>query len=196
MIKKINILIVLTAVLGTLYFVFTKDNNIVLVLKDISIVFTISALYIINKIFKLNISDGLNFVYIVFVFIAHFLGVICELYNHIYWFDKFSHFLSGILSSFVAIYILVKTKDKNNLFIKVLFIICFSISIATLWEVFEYLASVYLNVDPQKVKLTGVTDTMNDIIVAILGTIIVSVCYWFEHKENKKLLIKSFEEMV
>ena len=41
---------------------------------------------------------------------AHFLGVTVELYNKIYWYDKFTHFLSGILTALAAIYILVKNK--------------------------------------------------------------------------------------
>ncbi len=194
MIKKINILLILVAILGSLYFIFTKGENIVLILKDISIILTINALYIIQKIFKVKISEGLNFIYILFIFMAHFLGVTCELYNHIYWFDKFTHFLSGILTSFIAIYLLVKLKNKNkhNLFFNVLFIISFSLAIAAVWEIFEYLSSYYFNLDPQRVTQTGVSDTMGDIIVAFLGSILVSLCYHFEHKEDKNLLIKKF----
>ena len=141
MIKKINILLILVSVLGSLYFVFTRDNNLVLILKDISIVFTISAIYIIQKIFKIKISDSLNLIYIIFIFMAHFLGVICELYNYIYWFDKFVHFLSGVITSFVAVYILVKFKKDKNIYFNILFIIAFTLMVASLWEIFEYFAN-------------------------------------------------------
>ena len=192
MIKKINISLILIAILGSLYFVFTRDNNIVLVLKDISIIITISALYIIQKIFKIKISEGINLIYIIFVFMAHFLGVICELYNYIYWFDKFVHFLSGVVTSFVAIYLLVKFKKDKNMFFDILYIITLTLAIAALWEVFEYLSSYYFNLDPQKVALTGVSDTMGDIIVAFLGSILTSISYYFEIKCNYNLLIKKF----
>ncbi|MBE6139134.1 MAG: DUF2238 domain-containing protein [Firmicutes bacterium] len=192
MIKKINISLILIAILGSLYFVFTRDNNIVLVLKDISIIITISALYIIQKIFKVKISEGINLIYIIFVFMAHFLGVICELYNYIYWFDKFVHFLSGVVTSFVAIYLLIKFKKDKNMFFDILYIITLTLAIAALWEVFEYLSSYYFNLDPQKVALTGVSDTMGDIIVAFLGSILTSISYYFEIKYNYNLLIKKF----
>lgn len=192
MIKKINITLILIAIIGSLYFVFTRDNNIVLILKDLSIVVTISALYIIQKLFKIKISEGLNLVYIIFIFMAHFLGVICELYNHIYWFDKFAHFLSGVITAFVAIYILVKLKKDKNMFFDILYIIALTLAVAALWEVFEYLSSYYFGLDPQKVTTTGVTDTMNDIIVAFLGSILVSICYYFEIKYDYNLLIKKF----
>lgn len=196
MIRKINILLILVAIIGAIYIAFTKDDSLVLILKDLSIIITITALYIVQKLFNIKIGEGLNFIYILFIFIAHFLGTTCEFYNHIYWFDKLAHFLSGILSAFVAIYLLVKLKNKNGLIFKVLFIICFSLAVAAAWEIFEYLSSYYFDVDPQKVKLTGVTDTMGDIIVAFLGSILVSMSYYFEYTENYNLIIKKFEKLV
>lgn len=192
MIKKINISLILIAVIGTLYFVFTRDTNIVLILKDISIIVTISALYIIQKLFKIKISEVINLTYIIFIFMAHFLGVICELYNYIYWFDKFVHFLSGIVTAFLAIYLLIKFKKDKNMFFDILVIISLTLAVAAFWEIFEYVASFYFQMDPQKVLTTGVSDTMGDIIVAFLGSILVSMCYYFENKYNYNLLIKKF----
>lgn len=192
MIKKINISLILIAVIGTLYFIFTRDTNIVLILKDISIIVTISALYIIQKLFKIKISEVINLTYIIFIFMAHFLGVICELYNYIYWFDKFIHFLSGIVTAFVAIYLLVKFRKDKNMFFDILVIISLTLAVAAFWEIFEYLSSFYFHMDPQKVLTTGVSDTMGDIIVAFLGSILVSMCYYFENKYNYDLLVKRF----
>ena len=192
MIKKINITLILIAIIGSLYFVFTRDNNIVLILKDISIIVTISALYIIQKLFKTKISEGLNLIYIIFIFMAHFLGVICELYNYIYWFDKFVHFLSGIVTSFVAIYLLIKFKKDKNIFFDIIYIISLTLAVASLWEMFEYLSSYYFGVDPQKVVSTGVSDTMGDLIVAFLGSMLVSISYYFEIKYKYNILIKKF----
>ncbi|MBR6690829.1 MAG: DUF2238 domain-containing protein [Bacilli bacterium] len=196
MIKKINISLIIIAILGSLYFTITRDDNIVLILKDMSIVITISALYIIQKLFKIKITNGINLIYIIFVFIAHFLGVICELYNYIYWFDKFVHFLSGIVASFVAIYILIKLKKENSMFFDILFILSITLASAAFWEMFEYLASYYFSVDPQKVLVTGITDTMHDIIVAFLGSILVSIFYYFETVSNYKLFITKFIKMI
>ena len=188
MIKKINFLLIIFSTIGSLYFAITKDENIIFVLKDISIIFTINLLYIIQKIFKVRINEGINFIYILFIFMSHFLGVICELYNSIYWFDKFTHF--------VAIYILVKLKINNKVIFNIIFLISFSMLIASLWEIFEYLSSYYFNVDPQRVILTGVSDTMGDIIVALLGSILVSFCYYFEYTENCNLIIKKFVQQL
>ena len=192
MLKKINFLIILVSIIGSLYIVLTRENNVVLVLKDMSIILTINALYILKKIFRIQISDEANFIYIIFIFFSHFIGVTCEVYNKIYWYDKFIHFISGILTSFASIYIIAKSKKEKNVKFTILFIVSFSLMCASLWEIFEYLSSYYFNVDPQKVQVTGVTDTMGDIIVAFLGSIIVSFIYYYEYIDNKKLLVKKF----
>ena len=56
MIKKINYLLILIASLGGLFLALTKQNSIIFILKDISIIITISALYIIEKLFKIKIN--------------------------------------------------------------------------------------------------------------------------------------------
>ena len=195
MIKKINYLLILIASIFGVYFAIAKESELVFILKDVSILITISALYIIQKVFKVKINDYINFIYIAFIFAAHFLGVIVDLYTKIYWFDKFTHFLSGIVTSFAALYILAKNKNTKTIF-NVLFIVSFSMLIACGWEIFEYIASLLFNVDPQKVALTGVSDTMGDILVTLLGSIIVSLCYCFEHKSNYNLLIKKYEKLI
>ena len=196
MIKKINITLILISIIGSLYYVFKRDDNIVLILKDSSIILSISALYIVQKTCKIKINEYINLAYIIFIFMAHFLGVICELYNYIYWFDKFVHFLSGIVTAFVAIYLLVKCKKDKNIFFDILVIISLTLAVAAFWEIFEYLSSFYFHMDPQKVLLTGVNDTMGDIIVAFLGSVLVSISYYFENKYNYKLLIKKFIKTV
>lgn len=191
MIKRINISLILIAIIGSIYITITRDDKLVYILKDMSIIFTINVLYIVSKMFNIKINDEVNFIYILFIFLAHFVGVTCEIYNSVYWFDKFTHFLSGIVSSLGAIYILVKIKITNKKF-NILFIIAFSMLVASTWEVFEYTSSILFNVDPQRVLLTGVNDTMGDIIVALLGSIIICISYYFEIVLNNNFLIKNF----
>ena len=188
MIKKINIILVLIAIIGSLSLAISKDNNILFFIKDISIILTINGLYIFKKVFKIKISDNLNLFYIIFIFVAHFLGVTVDLYSKVYWFDKFVHFISGIFSSVAAIFILFCNKKEKNILFNVLFILSFAMLIASYWEIFEYLCSCYFNVDPQKVVLTGVADTMGDIIVALLGSVLISIIYYY--KCNKKIIIE------
>ena len=181
MIKKINILLILIASLGGIYCA-TKETNIAFILKDVAIVLTINLIYILQKVFKFKISDKLNLVYIIFIFAAHFLGVIVDLYSKIYWYDKFIHFLSGIMTSIAAIFILSISNQNKKKSFNILFIISFSMLIASFWEIFEYVSSILFNVDPQKVALTGINDTMGDIIIALLGSLCVSIVYSFNNE--------------
>lgn len=190
--KKINLMLILIAILGSIYVVITKDRNLVYILKDLSIILTINALYIIKKIFKVNISESINFIYILFIFNAHFLGTTLDFYTKIYWFDKYTHFISGMISSLGAIFILVKSKKNGNRKFDIFFIISVALMVASLWEMFEFTSSRLFGVDPQRVKLTGVTDTMEDIIVAFIGSIIISMMYYFETKWDNNLLIKKY----
>lgn len=183
----INIVLILVSIIGSFYFVFARDDQLGLILKDASIIITITLPYIIEKLFKTKIDINTKFAYIIFVFMAHFLGATCELYNKIYWFDKFTHTLSGVLTAYAAILLLkhLKKYNKKDRFFNVLFIIAFTLMIASFWEMFEFTANILFGGDAQKVASTGVTDTMMDIIVAFLGSVLYSIVYlFFNKKEN------------
>lgn len=180
--KKINILLIIITLIFAGFTIFSElDKGLVIFLKDASIILTITLPYILNKVFKLNIRDGFIFIWIVFIFFAHYLGVIAEFYNKWYYFDKVVHTFSGILSSSVAIIILEKTKSKN-LFLNILFILSFAWLCAGLWETFEFTCNALFGGDAQKVVETGVTDTMLDMIVAFIGSIFVSIYYYLKKK--------------
>ena len=73
--------------------------------------------YIIKRLFKIKINDSIIFMYLIFIFFAHFLGSIINLYNSIKYYDRIAHLISGILTSFGALIILILlniTILKNN----------------------------------------------------------------------------------
>ncbi len=177
--RKINNLFIIITLVLAFFIIFSNiGEGPVIFLKDSSIVLTILLPYILNKVFKLNINDGLIFIWIIFIFLAHFLGVICNLYNEWAIFDKITHTFSGVLSSGVAILILDKVKSKN-MFFNIIFILSFTSLCACLWEVFEFTCNALVGGDAQRVALTGVSDTMWDIIVALFGAIFVSILHFF-----------------
>ena len=186
--KKINISLIIISIILSIFVTFIGKLDLVIVAKNLSIIITINIMYIIRKLFKLKISEELIFIYILFIIVAHLIGVNFEFFINIYWFDKFTHFVSGLLSSILAIYILRKFKKNDNNIFNYIFIISFALMVASLWEIMEYTFSCILPVDPQKVELTGVNDTMGAIIVAFLGSLIISISYNYE-LNNKKLLL-------
>lgn len=180
--KKINyFLIVCILVCAFVTIIGEFNRGIVIVLKDSSIIFTLTFPYIIKKLFRIDISEYLIFIWIVFIFLSHYLGVTLELYDKWYMFDKITHFMSGILSGGVGALVLEKCKCKNIIF-NILFIISFTWLCAGMWEVFEFTCNYLFGGDAQKVALTGVSDTMWDMIVAFFGSIIVCFVYYFRKK--------------
>ena len=56
----------------------------------------------ICRIFKMDFSVFLEFSFVLFVILAQFFGSILNFYDKFYWYDSFTHFLSGILSALFA----------------------------------------------------------------------------------------------
>lgn len=189
-----NYILIIIAVIGSYYFVFTRDKELGLILKDASIIVTITLPYIIEKIFKKNIPIGIKFFWILFIFLAQFLGATVELYNKVEYFDKFTHWLSGITTALISLMVLsyMDMFDKNKILFNVIWIISLTLAVAAGWEIFEYTANILFGGDAQRVVLTGVNDTMQDIIVALIGGIIVISVYCYETLQNKKGLIDLF----
>lgn len=113
-------------------------------------------------------------IFIIFVFLAQFLGSILNFYNNIYFYDKVVHFLSGMMIRILSLEFLVKNKryDKKYLF-NVIFVLGISFMIAVFWEYFEYTSDYIFKKDAQHVLTTGINDTMQDMIAATFGTLLL-----------------------
>lgn len=147
--------------------------------------------WIIERLFKIEIPGALRTTYIIYIFAAHFLGSIVDFYHTFDNYDKLMHFLSGILTGLIAIYVmsLLKGYDKKKMTLNIIFILGFSMLIASGWEMFEFTCDNLFRKDAQNVLTTGVDDTMWDIIVAFIGSILVSILYIIEVKTKKKILV-------
>ena len=177
MLNKINILISFVFCFISLLFSF--------IYKDITLL--LFSLYIVIP-FILKVKPIITFLYLIFGFIALFLGFQLHLYKTVYWYDNFAHFLWGFLSSLLAIILLKKFKKFDNIIFICLFIFIFSLATSGLWEVCEFTIDNIFNSNMQR-RATGVYDTMKDIIVALFGNILFILSFIFEYK-NKKLLVR------
>ncbi len=181
----LNVCMIIIAIVGGVYLAITRDKEIGLILKDSSIIFTITAPYWVEKFFHKKISTAIKFICVLFIFSAHFIGVILETYNSFAAYDKIVHCLSGVVTAYLALQFLKAMKILDNKWFSVLFIISISLAVAAFWEMFEYTANIFFGGDAQRVALTGVNDTMQDIIVAFLGSIVVSMIYLFTLRDKK-----------
>ena len=155
-----------------------KNEKISIFLLALCILPLIMVPYILDKIKVFNMNEKLIFIYYLFLLLALILGSIFGFYRRIWWFDLFTHFTSGFLTILVAYFLLKKNNliSKKYKWFNFLFILIFSISIAGIWEFFEFTIDQFgLNV--QHSLETGVNDTMEDMLVATLAGFISSFYY-------------------
>lgn len=128
-----------------------------------------------NTKFKLSNQD--KFIYYIFIFIAQFLGGILNFYKKISWFDVFTHFISGMIFCYIACFIMSKLEKRNNYqaFIYFLYSMGVVALSAVLWEIVEYIGDFVLGTNLQHNIETGVSDTMEDMIVALIGGFIAYI---------------------
>jgi len=133
--------------------------------------------FILEKILKKKLTEELKLIYYIFIFLAQFLGSVVNLYKTVSWFDTFTHYTSGIISSLLAIMIYSQyNKSNKNKIFRISYIIGFTFLIAGLWEMFEFGMDTFVGTNLQHNLETGVKDTMIDIVSAFLGTITYLVC--------------------
>lgn len=178
--KYNNVLIFIFSLISVCFFV--KDINIGAndrLLSDISIILVFFLPRIFSKIFKFKISDNLELTYIIFMIFAHFIGSIVNLYNTTWWYDLFMHFASGVATAILALVILnwFNIYKKEKKVFNFLYMIMFVLLVASLWEFLEFGADTFLGMNVQHNIDTGVKDTMEDMLIASLGCIIVSIVY-------------------
>ena len=145
----------------------------------------------VRKILHLKISYTMEFVYLLFIIFGHFIGSILGIYNEIPHYDKIMHTLSGVLTSFVALIVLnnINQYKFKNVIFNIVFMIVFSLAVAGIWEIFEFTSDILFQADAQRVAISGVNDTMLDMIVALFGSILVCIEYGIEVCTHKKGLV-------
>lgn len=139
-------------------------------------------------------SAIIEIIFLIFLFISSILGSLFHFYEFVDYFDKFAHLLSGIVTAILGIIMLKKwrIKSKHQLSFDIILMNILSLAIASAWEIYEFVASKALNSDLQRVGASGVTDTVHDMIVALIGSLMVSVMYYAIVRDEKyrKLGIK------
>jgi len=179
--KRINWLLVVSIIIGTLYYGIFRYNSD-RILTYLSVIPVLGApLLLVKSKFKLGISE--LFGYYLFVFMAYFLGCVVNLYNTTDWYDVFVHFCSGIFTFFVGLFIFNRINVcEGNLLFKMFFSFLMVMSIASLWELFEFGADNLLGMNLQHNKDTGVMDTMMDMLAAFGGAVVSIVGYYLVKK--------------
>ena len=118
------------------------------------------------------------------------IGIAFRGYGRFPFYDKVVHTLSGVVFGLLGVifYYLMK-KDRtivprDGIFAGY-FAVSFACTIGMLWEVWEYSMDFIFHSDPQHALTTGVHDTMQDMIVCLIGSLFVLFSVWRYYHKGK-----------
>ena len=144
---------------------------------------------VFEKITKIKIPYWIEIIYVIFLIFAMTIGTTFQGFKKIPHFDSFLHVYSGAMACLVG-YILVKALNKDGKLTKIViatYSFCFAEAIAVAWEIFEYTGdSLIPSSDMQKVAVSGINDTMVDLIVSLVGAAIIAVIIYRYEKKLKE----------
>ncbi len=139
---------------------------------------------IMARSFRVYIPAEFEVLAIAFVFAALFLGEVRGYYTRFWWWDIALHTFSSLLLGmigFLLVHLLNET-DEIDINMKpgfvALFAFLFAVGIGAIWEIFEYGMDVIFGLDMQKAMWgdpSGLTDTMWDLIVDVIGAAVISI---------------------
>lgn len=137
----------------------------------------LAAIFGALRLLRIRPVYSLYAVIVGFAFSAYTLGVACALYKTLPGYDKLLHMLSGTLTMMLALPLFYTLKsnhqvDKKDCALAVIFCLATALAVAGVWELAEFFLSSVSGIDPQNVQATGVTDTMQDMIVCTVGALI------------------------
>ena len=138
--------------------------------------------YVLYRVCRLRPVYLLEIVFDGFVLAAVPFASLIGGYDFVPYWDKILHFLSGFLFAALGTVVYFSLKpghalERADAANAALFTWMFAVLSAVLWEIWEYIVSLF-GADPQQVAATGVGDTMQDMIVCTLGGLLTAVSCW------------------
>ena len=168
---------------------------------------------VLEKAFKVDIPSIMEIIFLVFSVLSFLLGEIGDFYIKFKWWDSMLHAMSGVLLGCVG-FVLLNFFNKNDNFksfhlgpgFAALFVLCFTITCGTLWEVIEFIADTINGTNMQRFQdnITGegfigraaLFDTMKDLIVDSIGGVFIAIIGYLDIKFDRGLVNKLKVEIV
>ncbi len=139
----------------------------------------------------IKVSDGIFFSALVFIFLASPMGSILNLYRSFGPYDKFVHFISGILLAVFGMTVIQRlmkkciTAERYPFMVPMIFFACmFSSGAAGIWEIFEFVTDRLAGGGMQR----GMVDTVTDMIAGNTGALVYGIWAYFHYIKAKKKL--------
>jgi VanZ family protein len=141
----------------------------------------------LSRRLSVEIPSEVGLAAVLFVFASLFLGEVHQWYERYPWWDAALHTTSGLLLGllgFIIVYMLNEDAavdlHMRPAFVA-LFAFFFAVGIGAIWEVFEFAMDDWFGTNMQPATASdpsGLTDTMQDLIVDTIGAAVVSLWGW------------------
>ncbi len=179
----------LTLLFAAVYAVITgRWSDLFMILLTLSFTFLPA---MVGRSLRISLPMEFEFIFVIFIYAAIFLGSVHGYYTQIWWWDIFLHSLSSVNLGFVAfiiLYVIYRSKHITaSPFLIVLFSFCFAMAIGALWEIYEFAMDSIFGLNMQK---SGLVDTMWDLVVDAGGAFVASLIGYFYVKHDQGSLIK------
>ncbi|NPE26893.1 ATP-binding protein [Methanococcoides sp. SA1] len=175
-----------------LTFIFTLNADRTLVQAVSAIALLITFIPNILQIFKIKIPAAAEILYLMFIYGLLILGEVRGFYHGQIWWDILMTFTASLALGFAAlslVYVLHKTNRINtNPILAALIIFSITLSLATLWELFEFTLDLIISSGLQKSLL----DTMQDLSINLIGAILISIAGYKMIQTKNPILASNF----
>lgn len=134
----------------------------------------------IERRLKLTLPVEFTLITSVFLYASFALGEARDFYERIWWWDLALHGVSALtmgIIGFLGIYVFYMTnriRIRPGWMATITFAL--AVSVGTMWEIFEYLADLWLGLSMQK---SGLDDTMTDLMINATGAALAALMGYF-----------------
>lgn len=177
----LRVLIIAVAVMSTLS---GNYQNVLLCILSL-VLFTLPTF--VKKSFSINFPETLEIIIYLFIFAAEILGEISAFYQKVPFWDSMLHTVTGFLAAAIG-FALMDVLNRNDKFkfsmspvYMAVVAFCFSMTVGTLWEFFEFGMDHFFHLDMQKdfivttVASTQLGEAMQNEVVSIADIVSTSV---------------------
>ena len=149
---------------------------------------------------RLILPNEIGFFFLLFLFASLILGEMRDYYARFLWWDIMLHFLSAMMIGIIGFMIIYSLYVTHKVFFApvfaAIFTFSFSLGLGAFWEIVEFTLDSSLGFHMQQLSLG---DTMWDIIVDALGSLLVSLIGYAYLRGGSSLLmdrlVKRFVQM-
>lgn len=164
---------------------------------------------VLSERLRFEVPAGLYVFFLIFLYCSIFLGEFYDMFNRVAYWDVLMHCSSSVVTGLIGfMFVAILNKSEKVMFslsplFLALFAFCFSITIGSLWEIYEYIFDGLLGLNMQKfiepdgtvlVGHAALVDTMEDIIIDAIGALAASVIGYFSLKKRKDWLVPKLLE--